>query len=89
MKEFLHFFNRTGKKGVLNSAMYDNAQTAVEMLSVLHATGVSVHIAENEFTADGVQYPDGDLYHVLRPAQRAEAPEADAFRCSLPQRIMP
>lgn len=34
-------------------------RTIVEMLSVLHATGVEVHQAEKEFTADGVPYPAG------------------------------
>jgi hypothetical protein len=35
--------------------------TAVRMLSILHATGVEVHVAESEFTADGVRYP-ADTY---------------------------
>lgn len=35
------------------------ARTAAEMLSVLHATGVEVHQAEDEFSADGVRYPAG------------------------------
>jgi hypothetical protein len=34
-----------------------DARTAAEMLSILHATGVEVHQAQDEFTADGVQYP--------------------------------
>ena len=34
-------------------------RTVVEMLSVLHATGVEVHQAERAFTADGVSYPAG------------------------------
>ncbi|KPK44671.1 MAG: hypothetical protein AMJ65_02400 [Phycisphaerae bacterium SG8_4] len=34
-----------------------DGRTAVEMLSILHATGVEIHAAENEFTADGVRYP--------------------------------
>ncbi|MBN2313591.1 MAG: hypothetical protein JXM79_06650 [Sedimentisphaerales bacterium] len=34
-------------------------RTIVEMLSVLHATGVEVHQAEKEFSADGVPYPAG------------------------------
>jgi hypothetical protein len=33
--------------------------TAAEMLSILHATGVEVHQADDEFTADGVRYPEG------------------------------
>jgi hypothetical protein len=33
--------------------------TAAEMLSILHATGVEVHQAGEEFTADGVRYPAG------------------------------
>jgi hypothetical protein len=33
--------------------------TAAEMLSILHATGVEVHQAADEFTADGVRYPAG------------------------------
>ncbi len=33
--------------------------TAVEMLSILHATGVEVHRAADEFSADGVPYPGG------------------------------
>ncbi len=32
-------------------------RAAAEMLAVLHATGVEVHQAQGEFTADGVQYP--------------------------------
>ncbi len=36
-----------------------DARTAAEMLSVLHATGVEVHRATQEFTADGVAYPAG------------------------------
>jgi len=36
-----------------------DAGTAVEMLSILHATGVEVHQAEDEFLADGVRYPAG------------------------------
>ncbi len=32
-------------------------RTAAEMLAVLHATGVEVHQAQAEFTADGVPYP--------------------------------
>ncbi len=31
--------------------------TAAKMLSILHAAGVEVHQADEEFTADGVQYP--------------------------------
>jgi len=34
-------------------------RTVVEMLSVLYATGVEVHQAEDEFDADGVPYPAG------------------------------
>ncbi|UCD00284.1 MAG: hypothetical protein JSW66_10455 [Phycisphaerales bacterium] len=34
-----------------------DARTAAEMLSILHATGIEVHRAQEEFTADGVQYP--------------------------------
>ncbi|MFC1633731.1 M14 metallopeptidase family protein [Planctomycetota bacterium] len=34
-------------------------RTVIEMLSVLHATGIEVHQAENEFSADGVPYPEG------------------------------
>jgi len=34
-------------------------RTAVQMLSILHATGVEVHQAEDGFSADGVQYPEG------------------------------
>ncbi|MBL7187393.1 MAG: peptidase M14 [Phycisphaerae bacterium] len=36
-----------------------DAKTAAEMLSILHATGVEIHAAEAEFTADGVRYPAG------------------------------
>jgi len=36
-----------------------DARTAAEMLSILHATGVELHQAEQEFTADGVRYPAG------------------------------
>jgi hypothetical protein len=36
-----------------------DARTAVEMLSVLHATGIEVHQAQAEFSADGVPYPAG------------------------------
>ena len=36
-----------------------DVRTAVEMLSVLHATGIEVHQAQQEFMADGVQYPTG------------------------------
>jgi len=36
-----------------------DARTAAEMLSVLHATGVEVHRATQEFSADGVAYPAG------------------------------
>jgi hypothetical protein len=36
-----------------------DTRTAAEMLSVLHATGIEVHQARQEFTADGVQYPAG------------------------------
>ncbi|MHC4073512.1 MAG: M14 family metallopeptidase [Planctomycetota bacterium] len=36
-----------------------DAQTAAEMLSILHATGVEVHQAQDQFTADGVPYPAG------------------------------
>ncbi len=36
-----------------------DARTAAEMLSVLHATGVEVHQALAEFSADGVPYPAG------------------------------
>ncbi|TKJ36165.1 MAG: peptidase M14 [Planctomycetes bacterium B3_Pla] len=36
-----------------------DAQTATEMLSILHATGIEVHRAQEEFTADGVPYPAG------------------------------
>ncbi len=36
-----------------------DARTAAEMLSLLHATGVEVHRATQEFTADGVAYPAG------------------------------
>ncbi|MBA7680028.1 hypothetical protein ES703_88335 [subsurface metagenome] len=35
------------------------ARTAAEMLSILHATGVEVHQAKEEFLADGVSYPAG------------------------------
>ncbi len=38
-----------------------DARTAAEMLSILHATGVEIHAAEEEFTADGVRYP-ADTY---------------------------
>ena len=34
-------------------------RTVVEMLSVLHATGIEVHQAEDAFSADGVPYPSG------------------------------
>ncbi|MHC4118251.1 MAG: type 1 glutamine amidotransferase family protein [Planctomycetota bacterium] len=44
-----------------------DAGTAAEMLSILHATGVEIHEAEDEFTADGVQYPAGT--YVLYCAQ--------------------
>jgi hypothetical protein len=37
---------------------YD-ARTATEMLSILHATGVEVYQAEDEFLADSVSYPAG------------------------------
>lgn len=36
-----------------------DARTAAEMLSILHATGIEVHQARQEFTADGVKYPVG------------------------------
>ena len=36
-----------------------DARTAAEMLSVLHATGIEVHRATEEFSADGVPYPAG------------------------------
>jgi hypothetical protein len=36
-----------------------DARTAAEMLSILHATGVDVHQAEDEFLADSVCYPAG------------------------------
>jgi hypothetical protein len=36
-----------------------DARTAVEMLSILHATGVEVHQADEEFLADSVRYPAG------------------------------
>ena len=42
-------------------------RTAAEMLRVLHATGVEVHQAQTEFTADGVTYPPQT--HVLYCAQ--------------------
>jgi hypothetical protein len=32
-------------------------RTAAEMLAILHATGIEVHQAQQEFTADGVKYP--------------------------------
>jgi len=38
---------------------HSDPRTLVEMLSVLHATGVEVHQAEKEFSADGVPYPAG------------------------------
>ncbi|MHC4628239.1 MAG: M14 family metallopeptidase, partial [Planctomycetota bacterium] len=41
--------------------------TAARMLSILQATGVEIHLAESEFTADGVRYP-ADTY-VLYCAQ--------------------
>jgi len=34
-----------------------DARTAAEMLSILHTTGIEVHQAQQEFTADGVKYP--------------------------------
>ena len=34
-------------------------RTVIEMLSVLHATGVEVYRAEEAFSADGVPYPEG------------------------------
>jgi len=34
-----------------------DGRTAAEMLSILHATGVEIHRAEEEFTADAVRYP--------------------------------
>jgi len=42
-------------------------RTAAEMLRILHATGVEVHQAEAELTADGVPYPAGT--YVLYCAQ--------------------
>jgi hypothetical protein len=36
-----------------------DARTAAEMLSILHATGVEVHQAQDEFLADSVCYPAG------------------------------
>ncbi|MDT8301027.1 MAG: M14 family metallopeptidase [Sedimentisphaerales bacterium] len=36
-----------------------DARTAAEMLSILHATGIEVHQAEDEFLADRVRYPAG------------------------------
>jgi hypothetical protein len=36
-----------------------DVRTAAEMLSILHATGIEVHQARQEFTADGVRYPTG------------------------------
>lgn len=36
-----------------------DTRTAAEMLSILHSTGVEVHQAENEFSADNVRYPAG------------------------------
>jgi hypothetical protein len=36
-----------------------DARTAAEMLSILHATGVEVHQAQDEFLADSVNYPAG------------------------------
>ena len=36
-----------------------DARTAAEMLSILHATGIELHQAEQEFMADGVRYPAG------------------------------
>ncbi|UCE47258.1 MAG: hypothetical protein JSW47_16845, partial [Phycisphaerales bacterium] len=33
--------------------------TSAEMLSILHATGIEVHRADENFTADDVQYPRG------------------------------
>jgi hypothetical protein len=33
--------------------------TAAQMLSILHATGIEIHRAGEEFTADDVQYPSG------------------------------
>jgi len=36
-----------------------DARTAAEMLSILQATGIEVHQAQQEFTADGVRYPAG------------------------------
>jgi len=41
--------------------------TAAEMLSILHATGIEVHQATGQFTADGVQYPSGT--HIMYCAQ--------------------
>jgi hypothetical protein len=34
-------------------------RSAVEMLSILHAAGIEVHLAQEEFTADNVYYPAG------------------------------
>jgi hypothetical protein len=36
-----------------------DSRTAAEMLSILHATGIELHQARQEFTADGVSYPAG------------------------------
>ena len=36
-----------------------DVRTAAEMLSILHATGIELHQAEQEFMADAVQYPAG------------------------------
>ena len=44
-----------------------DARTAAEMLSVLHTTGIEVHRAEAEFSADGVPYPAGS--YILYCAQ--------------------
>ncbi len=62
--------------------------TAVEMLSILHATGVEVHRAKSEFSADGVRYPAGTyiLYcaqpyraHLNDMMERQEYPDRSSY----------